>query len=91
MSSNSPSVSARRPVSPPPSAPPALIRKSHNVSLLIYHIVCPAKYRRAVVDAAVEAVLRDVCLEIEARYEIKFLEIGVDQDHVHFLVQGHRR
>ncbi|HKS26890.1 MAG TPA: IS200/IS605 family transposase, partial [Pyrinomonadaceae bacterium] len=24
-----------------------LIRKKHNVSLLLYHIVCPAKYRRA--------------------------------------------
>jgi REP element-mobilizing transposase RayT len=27
-------------------------------------------------------------LEIEKRYEIKFLEIGVDKDHVHFLVQS---
>ncbi|HEV2880026.1 MAG TPA: IS200/IS605 family transposase, partial [Pyrinomonadaceae bacterium] len=24
------------------------IHKSHNVSLLLYHIVCPAKYRRVV-------------------------------------------
>jgi len=29
-----------------------------------------------------------VCLEIEKRYEIKFVEIGVDKDHVHFLVQS---
>ena len=36
----------------------------------------------------VEAVLRDVCLEMEKRYEIKFLEIGADDDHVHFLVQS---
>jgi len=27
-------------------------------------------------------------LEIEKRYEIKFVEIGVDKDHVHFLVQS---
>ena len=27
-------------------------------------------------------------MEIEKRYEIKFLEIGVDKDHVHFLVQS---
>ncbi len=32
--------------------------------------------------------LRDVCLEIEKRYEIKFLEIGSEKDHVHFLVQS---
>lgn len=63
------------------------IHRSHNVSVLLYHIVCPAKYRRAVVSADVDKVLRDVCLEIAARHEITFLEIGTDRDHVHFLVQ----
>ena len=29
-----------------------------------------------------------ICLEIQQRYEINFLEIGVDEDHVHFLVQS---
>ena len=62
---------------------------SHNVSNLVYHIVCPAKYRRIVFDENVEAHLRQICLEIEKRYDyIKFLEIGTDQDHVHFLVQS---
>jgi putative transposase len=64
------------------------IHKRHNVSVLLYHAVCPAKYRRAVVDARVDAVLREVCLEIAARYEITFVEIGTDRDHVHFLVQS---
>ena len=27
-------------------------------------------------------------MEIEARYRIKFLEIGTDKDHVHLLVQS---
>ena len=63
------------------------IHKSHNVTVLIYHLVFPAKYRRVVFDNAVEDVLREVCLEIEKRYMIKFLEIGTDKDHVHFLVQ----
>jgi hypothetical protein len=27
-----------------------IIRKEHNVSTLMYHIVCPAKYRRAVIN-----------------------------------------
>lgn len=27
-------------------------------------------------------------MEIEKRYEIRFLEIGTDQDHVHFLIQS---
>ena len=33
-------------------------------------------------------MLKKVCLEISDRYEIDFLEIGVDKDHVHFLVQS---
>jgi putative transposase len=65
-----------------------LIRKSHNVSILVYHFVCPAKYRRAVIDEKVDQVLKDVCLEIAQRYQIEFLEIGTDQDDVHFLVQS---
>jgi putative transposase len=64
------------------------IHRSHNVTVLLYHLVFPSKYRRVVFDDQVESVLRDVCIEIEKRYEIKFLEIGVDKDHVHFLVQS---
>jgi REP element-mobilizing transposase RayT len=65
-----------------------LIRKSHNVSILVYHFVCPAKYRRAVIDEEVDQVLKEVCLEIAKRYQIEFLEIGTDGDHTHFLVQS---
>ena len=64
------------------------IHKSHNVTALLYHLVFPAKYRRAVFDETVEAELKEVCLDIEDRYQIKFLEIGTDKDHVHFLVQS---
>lgn len=62
---------------------------SHNVSNLVYHIVCPAKYRRVIFGDNVEEHLRQICLEIEKRYDyLHFLEIGVDEDHVHFLVQS---
>jgi REP element-mobilizing transposase RayT len=64
------------------------IHKAHNVSVLIYHIVCPAKYRRVVISEAVDKTLKETCEEIEKRYEIKFLEIGTEGDHVHFLVQS---
>jgi REP element-mobilizing transposase RayT len=66
----------------------AILHKSHNVSVLMYHIVCPSKYRRAVFSATVDAKLKEICSEIEKRYEITFLEIGTDDDHVHFLVQS---
>lgn len=54
----------------------------------MYHIVCPAKYRKVVFDEEVDRTLRDICAEIEKRYEIMFLEIGTDNDHVYFLVQS---
>ena len=64
------------------------IHKSHNVKVLLYHLVFYAKYRRVVFDKGVDRALTEVCLEIEKRYEVKFLEIGTDEDHVHFLVQS---
>ena len=50
----------------------------------------PAKYRKAVFDQKVDQELRDICMEIEKRYEIRFLEIGVDKDHVHCLKHASR-
>ena len=64
------------------------ILRRHNKSLLLYHIVFPAKYRRKVITQAVEVTLKEACLGIGDRYEIGFIEIGVDEDHVHFLVQS---
>ena len=64
------------------------IHKSHNVTVLLYHLVFPTKYRRVVLSESVDSVLREVCLGIEDRFQIKFLEIGTDEDHVHFLVQS---
>jgi len=64
------------------------IHKSHNVSVLLYHFVCPAKYRRIVFSANVEQSLKEICIEISKRFYIAFIEIGTDQDHVHFLIQS---
>ena len=54
----------------------------------MYHLVFPAKYRCVVIDMGVERAIWRVCLEIEKRYDLHFLEIGTDKDHVHFLVQS---
>jgi putative transposase len=58
------------------------------VTVLLYHLVCPAKYRRVVFSKEVDEELKLICLEIAKRYEIHFLEIGTDGDHVHFLIQS---
>jgi REP element-mobilizing transposase RayT len=64
------------------------IHKSHNVTILLYHIVFPAKYRRAVLSTVVDQKIKEICIEISKRYEINFLEIGTDDDHIHFLIQS---
>ena len=64
------------------------ILKKHSKSLLLYHLVCPAKYRRAVFTEAGEQTLKETCIGIGERYEIKVIEIGADENHVHFLIQS---
>jgi REP element-mobilizing transposase RayT len=64
------------------------IHKSHNKSLLLYHFVSPIKYRRTVFTSEVSKTFKAVCLKIEGRYELHFLEIGIDGNHVHFLIQS---
>jgi len=64
------------------------LHKSHNVSCLIYHIVCPTKYRRIVISKHIDQTIKSICLEIAKRYDIHFLEIGADKDYAHFLVQS---
>ena len=65
------------------------VYNSHNVSNLVYHFVCPTKYRRIVISHEVDNTLKQICEGIELRYDwIRFLEIGTDGDHVHFLIQS---
>ena len=64
------------------------IHKRHNKTLLLYHLVSPVKYRKKALTETVERAIKDVCLEIQKRYEIRFIEIGADENHVHFLLQS---
>jgi REP element-mobilizing transposase RayT len=64
------------------------IHKSHNVSVLLYQFVLPTKYRRVVFSYEIDNSLKEICLEISKRYQIYFLEIGTDRNHVHFLLQS---
>ena len=64
------------------------IHKRHNKTLLLYHLVFPCKYRRTVLTTAVEQTLKSTCLEIGICYEMNFIEIGSDDNHVHYLIQS---
>ena len=61
----------------------------HNAYQIHYHIVTPVKYRKAIFDRPErEQSLRDICKEIEERYSIEFEQVGLDKDHVHYLVSA---
>ncbi len=62
-------------------------RKSHNKTNLVYHLVCVVKYRKNVLTEEVENTITNVCLEIQEKYKITFVEIGTDINHIHYLIQ----
>ena len=65
------------------------VHKAHSVSNLLYHFVCPAKYRRSIFTDSVVETLRQICAGISKEYDwIRFIEVGVDKNHVHFLIQS---
>lgn len=64
------------------------MHKGHNVTVLMYHIVMPAMYRRVIFDDEVDEVLKGVYFDIEKCYQIKLQEIGKNKDHVYFLLQS---
>ncbi|MCC8417954.1 MAG: hypothetical protein LN588_05685 [Rickettsia endosymbiont of Bryobia graminum] len=66
------------------------IHKSHNVTVLLYHMVFLARYRGAVFYGAVDAGVGGGGVEREQRYRIEFLERGVEQKDVHFGEQSVR-
>ena len=63
------------------------ISKSHNKTLLLYHLVCTVKYRRNVLTEDVTDTLINTCMEIQETSDIDILEIGTDVNHVHMLIQ----
>ena len=63
------------------------INKSHNVTNLVYHLVCPIKYRRDVISDKVKYTIFRTCQSITRNHEIYFIEVGTDINHVHFLIQ----
>ena len=54
-----------------------------------YHIVCPVKYRKALIDQDIAKRLVTTAKDIQERYAIEFEAIGTDQDHIHILCNAH--
>lgn len=67
----------------------ALRRSRHNVYRIFYHYVTPVKYRKGVFEKPErEDALRTILKGIEERYDIWFLEVGMDKNHVHWVVSA---
>ena len=66
------------------------VRKTeHNAYQIHYHFVTPVKYRKAIFGLSDrEQSLQSICKEIEERYSIEFEQVGIDRDHVHYLVSA---
>ena len=62
--------------------------KRHNKTLLLYHLVFPMKYRKKVLTTESGESLKKICVELSHRFEVEFIEIGYESDHVHFLIQS---
>lgn len=67
----------------------SLHRASHCVYDLHYHIVFAVKYRKALLDPAIEEELLLTAQGISERHPIEFEAIGADRNHVHLLCSAH--
>lgn len=60
-------------------------RRPHSKYLILYHIIFVTKYRRKILNIIdIASIFR----QIELVSNFKIVEIGVDTDHVHLLIQS---
>ena len=67
----------------------AVRTSDHSAYQIHYHFVTPVKYRKAIFGSPDrEQTLLQICSEIEKRYSIKFEQIGVDTNHIHYVLSA---
>ncbi|MGH7183753.1 MAG: IS200/IS605 family transposase [Nitrospiraceae bacterium] len=67
-----------------------MVRKgAHGAWQIHYHIVFRVKYRKALLDEAVMAIIPETAAEIAERFPIEMEAIGTDQNHIHLLCSAH--
>ena len=66
-----------------------LVRSSHKVFKIKYHVVFCIKYRKDLfLEERYASTVKQVCKDIENRFHLLFETIGFDEDHVHFLIES---
>ena len=66
------------------------VRKgAHCAWQIHYHSVFPVKYRKALLDDEVTAIIRETAAEIAERFPVEMEAIGTDKNHIHLLCSAH--
>jgi putative transposase len=67
----------------------AVRKTAHNAYQIHYHFVFLVKYRKAIFrQKDREQTLIQIAKEIEKRYEFAFEQVGLDENHVHYLLSA---
>ena len=67
----------------------AVRTSEYNVYQIHYHFVTPVKYRLSIFGRSDrEQTLIKICKEIEERYDWMFEQVGIDQNHIHYLLSA---
>jgi len=66
-----------------------LVRSSHKIFKIKYHIVFCIKYRKDLfLEEKYVSTVKMICKNIEDRFYLLFETMGFDEDHVHFLIES---
>lgn len=64
-----------------------LTKNRHCVHSLIYHVILVVKYRKKILFPEIQDFLKLTIERISANNSVEIIEIGCDQDHIHFLIK----
>ncbi len=60
------------------------IIKIHNKSASDVSFGFPFKHSQSVIKDEIGVGLKQICLDILERYEVYFIEVGYEPDHIHY-------
>lgn len=64
-----------------------LRKERHSISSLKVHLVCVAKYRRAIFTSESLAVIEKSFNEVAKKMDFQILEFNGESDHIHALIE----
>jgi putative transposase len=64
---------------------------SHNVHLIVYHLVFCPKRRRGILPGPIQKRLRQIIGEVATENNWKIIELAIQPDHVHLFVRSNPR